>query len=88
MSVGVGVIGTGVMGSEHARLLNRETPHAHLAGVFDANAARAQAAAGLTQELPQAVGVLAQEQPFPAAPGRRPAAHEPGREHTRVVQHE
>src|SRR5438445_36168 len=45
MSVGVGVLGTGVMGSEHARLLSRETPDAHLAGVFDANAARAQAAA-------------------------------------------
>jgi myo-inositol 2-dehydrogenase/D-chiro-inositol 1-dehydrogenase len=45
MSVGVGVIGTGVMGSEHARLLGREIPDAHLAGVFDADAARAQAAA-------------------------------------------
>jgi myo-inositol 2-dehydrogenase / D-chiro-inositol 1-dehydrogenase len=45
MSIGVGVIGTGVMGSEHARLLGRETPGAHLAGVFDADAARAQAAA-------------------------------------------
>jgi myo-inositol 2-dehydrogenase/D-chiro-inositol 1-dehydrogenase len=45
MSVGVGVIGTGVMGSEHARLLSREIPDAHLAGVFDADAARAQAAA-------------------------------------------
>src|SRR6202022_4469239 len=45
MSVGVGVIGTGVMGSEHARLLGREIPGAHLAGVFDADAARAQAAA-------------------------------------------
>jgi hypothetical protein len=45
MSVGVGVIGTGVMGSEHARLLGRETSDAHLAGVFDADAARAQAAA-------------------------------------------
>ena len=45
MSVGVGVIGTGVMGSEHARLLSREIPGAHLAGVFDADAARAQAAA-------------------------------------------
>jgi myo-inositol 2-dehydrogenase/D-chiro-inositol 1-dehydrogenase len=45
MSVGVGVIGTGVMGSEHARLLSRETSVAHLAGVFDADAARAQAAA-------------------------------------------
>ena len=45
MSVGVGVIGTGVMGSEHARLLSRETSVARLAGVFDADAARAQAAA-------------------------------------------
>jgi len=45
VSVGVGVIGTGVMGSEHARLLSREIPNAHLAGVYDADAARAQAAA-------------------------------------------
>ena len=45
MSVGVGVIGAGVMGSEHARLLRCETPGARLAGVFDADAARAQAAA-------------------------------------------
>jgi len=45
MSVGVGVIGTGVMGSEHARLLRCEAPGARLAGVFDADAARAQAAA-------------------------------------------
>jgi myo-inositol 2-dehydrogenase/D-chiro-inositol 1-dehydrogenase len=45
MSVGVGVIGTGVMGSEHARLLGRDIPNAHLAGIFDADAARAQAAA-------------------------------------------
>ena len=45
MSVGVGVIGSGVMGSEHARLLRRETPGAHLAGVFDSDAARAEAAA-------------------------------------------
>jgi len=45
MSVGVGVIGTGVMGAEHARLLRQETPGAHLAGVFDADVAPAQAAA-------------------------------------------
>src|SRR3989440_6869864 len=45
MSVGVGVLGTGVMGSEHARLLRCEPPGARLAGVFDAAAARAQAAA-------------------------------------------
>src|SRR4051812_32680959 len=45
MSVGVGVIGTGVMGSEHARLISREIPNAYLAGVFDVDAVRAQAAA-------------------------------------------
>ena len=45
MSVGVGVVGTGVMGSEHARLLRREAPGAHLAGVFDADPDRARAAA-------------------------------------------
>jgi myo-inositol 2-dehydrogenase/D-chiro-inositol 1-dehydrogenase len=45
MSVGVGLTGAGVMGSEHARLLNRDIPGAHLAGVFDADAARARAAA-------------------------------------------
>ena len=45
MVVGVGVIGTGVMGSEHARLIGRETRGAHLAGVFDADTARARAAA-------------------------------------------
>src|ERR1700712_5592899 len=45
MSVGIGVIGTGVMGAEHARLLASETPGAHLAAVCDANAERARAAA-------------------------------------------
>lgn len=49
MSVGVGVLGTGVMGSEHARLISREIPGAHLAGVYDADPTRAQtAAAGAT----------------------------------------
>ena len=46
MSAGVGLIGAGVMGSEHARLLARDIPGAHLAGVFDADAARAEAASG------------------------------------------
>ncbi|MBV1703326.1 MAG: Gfo/Idh/MocA family oxidoreductase, partial [Hyphomicrobiales bacterium] len=45
MSLGIGVIGTGVMGSEHARRAAREIPGAHLAGVFDADAGRARAAA-------------------------------------------
>src|SRR6266513_4385207 len=61
MSVGVGVIGTGVMGSEHARLLSRETPVAHLAGVFDANAARAQAAAAGATVFPDPRSLIASD---------------------------
>ncbi|CCE05170.1 Myo-inositol 2-dehydrogenase [Bradyrhizobium sp. STM 3843] len=45
MSVGIGIIGTGVMGAEHARILRHETPGAHLVGIFDADAARAEAVA-------------------------------------------
>jgi myo-inositol 2-dehydrogenase/D-chiro-inositol 1-dehydrogenase len=46
MSVAVGVIGTGVMGSEHARILREETIGAHLAAVCDVDEGRARAAAG------------------------------------------
>ena len=45
MSLAVGVIGTGVMGAEHARLLQQSTSGAHLAAVCDADAGRASAAA-------------------------------------------
>ena len=45
MSLAVGVIGTGVMGAEHARLLREVTSGAHLAAVCDADEARAKAAA-------------------------------------------
>jgi myo-inositol 2-dehydrogenase / D-chiro-inositol 1-dehydrogenase len=61
MSVGVGVIGTGVMGSEHARLVSREIPNAHLAGVFDADAARAQAAAAGTTVFPDPRSLIASD---------------------------
>ncbi len=61
MSVGVGVIGTGVMGSEHARLLSREIPAAHLAGVFDADAARAQAAAAGAAVFPDPRSLIASD---------------------------
>lgn len=43
MSLGVGVIGTGVMGAEHARILQEETRGAHLAAVCDADPERAAA---------------------------------------------
>jgi len=61
MSVGVGVIGTGVMGSEHARLLSRETPGAHLAGVYDADAARAQKAAAGAAVFPDPRSLIASD---------------------------
>jgi myo-inositol 2-dehydrogenase/D-chiro-inositol 1-dehydrogenase len=46
MSLGIGLIGAGVMGAEHARILSEETPRAHLAAVADADRARAEAVAG------------------------------------------
>lgn len=45
MSLAVGVVGTGVMAAEHARLLRKSTNGALLAAVCDADAARATAAA-------------------------------------------
>ena len=45
MSLAIGVIGTGVMGAEHARLIREDTSGAHLAAVCDADPARAGAAA-------------------------------------------
>ena len=41
MSLAVGVIGAGVMGAEHARILLQDTRGAHLAAVCDADPARA-----------------------------------------------
>lgn len=45
MNIAVGVIGAGVMGSEHARILSEEVAGAHLAAVCDADENRAHAAA-------------------------------------------
>jgi len=45
MTVRVGVIGTGVMGAEHARLLDREISGAQVFGVFDLDGRRAAATA-------------------------------------------
>ena len=44
MSLAIGVIGTGMMGAEHARLLRDYTSGAHLAAVYDADPSRAMAA--------------------------------------------
>lgn len=41
MSIAVGLVGAGVMGSEHARILREDTPGARLAGVCDADPRKA-----------------------------------------------
>lgn len=46
MTLSVGVIGTGVMGAEHVRLLREETAGARVAAVCDADPGRSQAVAG------------------------------------------
>jgi myo-inositol 2-dehydrogenase/D-chiro-inositol 1-dehydrogenase len=46
MTLSVGLIGAGVMGAEHARILREETRGARLAAVADADPVRAKAAAG------------------------------------------
>jgi myo-inositol 2-dehydrogenase/D-chiro-inositol 1-dehydrogenase len=49
------------MGSEHARLLGREIPGAHLAGIFDADTARARAAAAGATVFPDTRSLIASD---------------------------
>ena len=46
MSLGIGVIGAGVMGADHVRTIAGHIARAHVAAVCDQDAARAEAAAG------------------------------------------
>lgn len=62
MSVGIGIIGTGVMGAEHARILRHETPGARLAGIFDADAARAEAVASGAAVFSDPYSLIASDQ--------------------------
>ncbi len=48
MSIGVGIIGAGVMGADHARIIAGQVAGAHLVAVSDADEARARAIAGET----------------------------------------
>lgn len=59
MSLGVGVIGAGVMGAEHARILREEVRGAHLAAVADADRGRAVAAAGGARVHDHAAALIA-----------------------------
>jgi len=45
MSIGIGIIGAGVMGADHARIVASETAGAHVAGIADADGKRAAAVA-------------------------------------------
>lgn len=45
MSIGVGIIGAGVMGADHARIIAGQVAGAHLAAVSDADVTRARAVA-------------------------------------------
>ncbi|WP_210528738.1 Gfo/Idh/MocA family oxidoreductase [Rubellimicrobium arenae] len=58
MSLRVGVIGAGVMGSYHARLLREATAGAHLAAVCDADPERATAAAGGARTLSDPLALI------------------------------
>lgn len=59
MNVAVGVIGAGVMGAEHARILREQTRGAHLAAVCDADPARAVGAAAGARAFADARALIA-----------------------------
>lgn len=61
MTLAVGVIGTGVMGAEHARLLREATGGAHLAAVCDADEGRATAAAQGAAVFTDALALIASD---------------------------
>ena len=58
MSLGIGVIGAGVMGADHVRTIANAVARAHVAAVCDADASRAEAAAA------SAHGARAMTDPF------------------------
>lgn len=62
MSLAVGVIGAGVMGSYHARLLRESTGGAHLAAVADADLSRAEGAAGGGRTFSDPLALIADPQ--------------------------
>lgn len=48
MSIGIGIIGAGIMGADHARIISKTVAGAHLEAISDADAARAKAVAAET----------------------------------------
>lgn len=51
MSIGIGIIGAGIMGADHARIMSGSVAGAHLAAICDADLARASAVAAETGAL-------------------------------------
>ena len=45
MSIGIGIIGAGIMGADHARIFAGSVAGAHLVAISDADPARAKAVA-------------------------------------------
>ena len=61
MSIGVGIIGAGIMGADHARIISRSVAGAHLVAISDADEARARAVAqetGATRGVNDPMGVI------------------------------
>lgn len=59
MSLAVGLVGAGVMGAEHGRILHDATRGAHLAAVADADTAKARAAARGARVFAEAEAMIA-----------------------------
>lgn len=59
MTLSVGVIGLGVMGAEHLRLLREETGGARVVAICDANAGRAETLAGDAQVFADPMALIA-----------------------------
>ena len=65
MSIGVGIIGTGVMGADHARIIARQMAGAHLVAVSDADIARARSVAaetGAKRAVSDPLGVITDQE--------------------------
>ena len=62
MTLSVGVIGLGVMGAEHLRLLREETGGARVVAICDADAARAQSQAGDAQVFSNPLALIAENE--------------------------
>ncbi|NIF29387.1 gfo/Idh/MocA family oxidoreductase [Pantoea sp. Tr-811] len=61
MSIAVGLIGAGVMGKEHGRILSMYTPNAHLAGVCDFDPEKARSIAGKANVFTDPLDLIASQ---------------------------